>query len=115
MPPTAVKELAERYALAIENVNQRLDRSEKFQDDVRHQLATISSDMRRIKGIGAFLGGAVLAWAGAVVSMSNRADHVEEAVSTLQHDVKTLQGDVKNFQGDVKTLQGDSTGNMSLI
>ncbi len=104
MPPTTIKEVDERYAQEVANVNQRLDRSEQFQLEMTGRMAAIDTNLRWIKGIGAFIGAAIVAFAGSLLYMSNKAGHVEEAVATLQGETKRLAEAVSSGQGETKRL-----------
>jgi len=115
MPGTTIKEVDERYAQEVANINQRLDKSERFQLEMTGRIAAIDTNLRWIKGIGAFVGAAIVAFAGSLLYMSNKAGHVEEAVSTLQGETKrvveavsTLQGESKRIAEAVSTLQGET-------
>jgi cell division protein FtsL len=79
----------ERYAQEVANINQKLDDAEEFQLETTGRMAAIDTKLRWIKGIGAFIGAAIVAFACSLLYMSNKAGHVEEAVSTLQGQVKS--------------------------
>jgi chromosome segregation ATPase len=115
MPPTTIKEVDERYAQEVASINQKLDKFDRFQLEMTARMAAIDTNLRWIKAIGAFVGAAILAFVGSVFYISNRAGHLEEAVSTLQSETKTLQGDAKRIEGAVLALQGDSTRNAEAV
>ena len=104
MPPTTIEEVDERYAQEVANINQRLDRSEQFQLEMTGRMAAIDTNLRWIKGIGAFIGAAIVAFAGSLLYMRNKAGHVEEAVATLQGETKRLAEAVSSGQGETKRL-----------
>ncbi len=60
MPPT-IKDVDERYALAVDNINQSLERAERFQLDTTARLAAVDNSLAWITKIGAFMGSALLA------------------------------------------------------
>ncbi len=92
---STVKEAEERFAEAIERIDKRLEKSEAFDRETNARLATIHTDLRWIKGVGAFVGMAIVGFLGSLLYLSNKAGHVEEAVATLQSNVKGLESESK--------------------
>ena len=95
-------------ALAVDNINQRLERAERFQLDTTVRLAAIDNSLAWITKIGAFMGSALLAVIFFLFTLSKQSGHLEEAVSTLQGDTKKVQEAVSTLQGTVSVLQADS-------
>jgi hypothetical protein len=115
MAATTIKEVDERYALAVENINQRLEKSEKFQADTNSRLATIDANLLWIIRIGGFVGASILAVAASLLYMSNRAGHVEDAVSTLQGEAKRLTEAVATLQIESKNQQRQTAKVLSIV
>jgi predicted nuclease with TOPRIM domain len=112
MAGTTIKGVDERYAAAVESINQRL---EKLQTESNTRLAAIETNLVWIIRIGGFIGASILAVVASLLYMSNRAGHVEEAVATLQGESKRftetaagLQGETKRLTETAASLQGET-------
>ena len=94
--PVRSRKLRQRFAEAIECIDKRLEKSEAFDRETNARLATINTDLRWIKGVGAFVSAAaIVGFLGSPLYLSNKAGHVEEAVVTLQSNVKGLESESK--------------------
>jgi len=85
---TSSRDVEERLTRTIEGIIKKLETFDAFKFEVSRDLGSLNSRLNWIKAIGAFLGTAVIAGAGSLLYMSNRAGHVEEAVSILRAESK---------------------------
>jgi hypothetical protein len=90
-----VTEVDQRDAQAVEGIHKKL---ESF--DVK--LGVIENDLRWINRIGAFVGMAIVAGVTSLFWLSNRAGHVEEAITTLQSEFKNQGEAVRAVQSEFK-------------